>query len=91
MDGTDRLMTLAELSEILPIPCNTLYGWRCRGKARPATALAATCATADPRSRLGSNRRPISRGCRVELRAAVLKEQTVKIRSRALRPALPSV
>lgn len=35
MDSTDRLMTLAELSEMLGIPVNTLYGWRCRGEGPP--------------------------------------------------------
>jgi excisionase family DNA binding protein len=35
METTDRLMTLAELSEMLGIPVNTLYGWRCRGEGAP--------------------------------------------------------
>ena len=35
MENTDRLMTLAELSEMLGIPVNTLYGWRCRGEGPP--------------------------------------------------------
>jgi excisionase family DNA binding protein len=35
MEGTDRLMTLAELAEMLGIPVNTLYGWRCRGDGPP--------------------------------------------------------
>jgi excisionase family DNA binding protein len=35
MESTDRLMTLAELSEMLGIPVNTLYGWRCRGEGPP--------------------------------------------------------
>jgi len=35
MEGADRLMTLAELSEMLGIPVNTLYGWRCRGEGPP--------------------------------------------------------
>jgi excisionase family DNA binding protein len=35
MDAADRLMTLAELSEMLGIPVNTLYGWRCRGEGPP--------------------------------------------------------
>ena len=28
-------MTLAELSEMLGIPINTLYGWRCRCEGAP--------------------------------------------------------
>jgi excisionase family DNA binding protein len=35
MDAADRLMTLAELSEMLGISVNTLYGWRCRGEGPP--------------------------------------------------------
>jgi excisionase family DNA binding protein len=35
METTDRLMTLTELAEMLGIPVNTLYGWRCRGEGPP--------------------------------------------------------
>ncbi|WP_041791787.1 helix-turn-helix domain-containing protein [Microlunatus phosphovorus] len=35
METSDRLMTLAELAEMLGIPVNTLYGWRCRGEGPP--------------------------------------------------------
>jgi excisionase family DNA binding protein len=35
METSDRLMTLAELAEMLGIPVNTLYGWRCRGDGPP--------------------------------------------------------
>jgi excisionase family DNA binding protein len=35
MATSDRLMTLAELAEMLGIPVNTLYGWRCRGEGPP--------------------------------------------------------
>jgi excisionase family DNA binding protein len=28
----ERLMTVAELAEMLAIPVATLYGWRCRGE-----------------------------------------------------------
>lgn len=35
MEASDRLMTLAELAEMLGIPVNTLYGWRCRGEGPP--------------------------------------------------------
>jgi hypothetical protein len=30
--GTDRLMTMAEVSDLLGIPISTLYGWRHRGE-----------------------------------------------------------
>jgi hypothetical protein len=32
MDSTERLMSLADLSEMLGIPINTLYRWRVRGE-----------------------------------------------------------
>ena len=32
MDSTERLMSLADLSEMLGIPVNTLYRWRVRGE-----------------------------------------------------------
>ncbi len=35
MESADRLMTLAELSEMLGVPVNTVYGWRCRGEGPP--------------------------------------------------------
>ena len=35
METSDRLMTLAELAEMLGIPVNTVYGWRCRGEGPP--------------------------------------------------------
>jgi excisionase family DNA binding protein len=35
MESKERLMTLAELAEMLGIPVNTLYGWRCRGEGPP--------------------------------------------------------
>ena len=35
MDRTERLMTLADLSDMLGIPVNTLYGWRVRGDGPP--------------------------------------------------------
>ena len=35
MEATDRLMTITELGEMLGIPVNTLYGWRCRGEGPP--------------------------------------------------------
>ena len=35
METSDRLMTLSELAEMLGIPVNTLYGWRCRGEGPP--------------------------------------------------------
>jgi excisionase family DNA binding protein len=30
--STERLMSLGDLSEMLGIPVNTLYGWRARGE-----------------------------------------------------------
>ena len=30
--GTDRLMTMAEVSDLFGIPISTLYGWRHRGE-----------------------------------------------------------
>lgn len=35
METSDRLMTVADLAEMLGIPVNTLYGWRCRGEGPP--------------------------------------------------------
>lgn len=35
METSDRLMTVADLAEMLGIPINTLYGWRCRGEGPP--------------------------------------------------------
>jgi excisionase family DNA binding protein len=32
IQGTDRLMTMLEVSELLGIPVATLYGWRHRGE-----------------------------------------------------------
>jgi excisionase family DNA binding protein len=31
-EAPERLMTLAELSELLGVPISTLYAWRCRGE-----------------------------------------------------------
>ena len=31
-EAPERLMTVAELGEMLGIPVTTLYGWRCRGE-----------------------------------------------------------
>ena len=35
VENSERLMTLAELSDMLGVPVNTLYGWRCRGEGPP--------------------------------------------------------
>lgn len=35
MQSTERLMTLSDLSEMLGVPVNTLYGWRSRGEGPP--------------------------------------------------------
>ena len=35
MENNDRLMTLAELADMLGVPVNTLYAWRCRGDGPP--------------------------------------------------------
>jgi excisionase family DNA binding protein len=35
MDTIDRLMTLAELAEMLGVPVNTVYQWRTRGEGPP--------------------------------------------------------
>jgi excisionase family DNA binding protein len=35
MHQTERLMTLADLSDMLGVPVNTLYGWRVRGAGPP--------------------------------------------------------
>lgn len=35
MQSTERLMTLADLSEMLGVPVNTIYGWRSRGEGPP--------------------------------------------------------
>ena len=32
IQGTDRLMTMGEVSDLLGIPISTLYGWRHRGE-----------------------------------------------------------
>ena len=31
-EAPERLMTLAELSDLLGVPIGTLYAWRCRGE-----------------------------------------------------------
>lgn len=35
MDTVDRLMTLAELADMLGVPVNTVYQWRARGEGPP--------------------------------------------------------
>lgn len=35
MDTVDRLMTLAELADMLGVPVNTVYQWRTRGEGPP--------------------------------------------------------
>ena len=35
MAGAEPLMSLVELSEMLGVPVNTLYGWRVRGEGPP--------------------------------------------------------
>ncbi len=35
VENSERLMTLAELSEMLGVPVSTIYGWRCRGAGPP--------------------------------------------------------
>ena len=38
----ERLMTIADLSMMLGVPIDTLYGWRHRGEGPRGTASAAT-------------------------------------------------
>jgi len=38
-DGSERLMTLLEVSQLLCVPVATLYRWRYRGEVRQATEL----------------------------------------------------
>jgi hypothetical protein len=42
---TERLMTLADLADMLGLPVITLYQWRHRGEGPPAIGLAAMSAT----------------------------------------------
>ena len=62
VEGSDRLMTMADLSEMLEIPVNTLYGWRCRGARaarlpyRPLRPLSPIC-----RRNPGSSSKPTNR------------------------------
>lgn len=35
MSASERLMSLGDLSEMLGVPVNTLYGWRVRGEGPP--------------------------------------------------------
>ena len=35
LNTEDRLMTVAELAEMLGVPVATLYGWRSRGEGPP--------------------------------------------------------
>lgn len=35
MDTIDRLMTLAELADMLGVPVSTVYQWRTRGEGPP--------------------------------------------------------
>ena len=61
MESTDRLMTLAELSEMLGIRSTHSPAGGAVAKALPATASDATSATAGPRSKPGSKPKPIMR------------------------------
>ena len=58
IQGTDRLMTMAEVSDLLGIPISTLCGWRHRGEGRPVTGSGAMFDIGGRWSRLGSKRRP---------------------------------
>ena len=54
----ERMMSLAELSELLGVPLSTLYGWRHRGEGPPGYRWASTCAFDGPMSTRGWQRRP---------------------------------
>ena len=54
----ERLMTIADLSMMLGVPIDTLYGWRHRGEGPRGTASAATFAIAAPASRPRWRSRP---------------------------------
>ena len=61
MNGTtdERLMTIGDLSEMLGIPIETLYGWRHRGEVPQGYRWGDTFATVDQLWRRGSKARPI--------------------------------
>jgi hypothetical protein len=42
LSAEERLMTIADLSTMLGVPVDTLYGWRHRGEGPRATVSAAT-------------------------------------------------
>ena len=54
----ERLMTIADLSTMLGVPIDTLYGWRHRGEGPGRTASTATFAIAAPASRPGWRNKP---------------------------------
>jgi hypothetical protein len=55
----DRLMTINDLSEMLGVPVDTLYGWRHRGEAPRAIESVATFAIAGRPSKPGLTLKPI--------------------------------
>ena len=57
LQAGDKLMLLADVSEMLGIPVHTLYRWRYKGAAQSATGWAVTCGTVERPSRPGSNSR----------------------------------
>jgi hypothetical protein len=81
----DRLLTITDLSEMLGVPVDTLYGWRHRGEGRQATESAVTFDTAGQPWRLGLTPKPTSaRGdvahierCRIRQRDASGRTRTV--------------
>ncbi len=54
MDQLDHLLNAEDLAAYLNVPVTTLYAWRCRYEALPASALASTSATERPTSANGS-------------------------------------
>lgn len=81
IQGTDRLMTMAEVSDLLGIPISTLYGWRHRGEGRPVTGSGAMFDFGGRRSRPGSRRAPTT-GSGSDMSGFVEKRSTGRWRAR---------
>ena len=55
----DRLMTITDLSEMLGVPVDTLYGWRHRGEGPAGYRIGRHVRTAEQPSKLGSTPKPV--------------------------------
>jgi excisionase family DNA binding protein len=56
----DRLLTITDLSEMLGVPVDTLYGWRHRGEGPAGYRIGRHVRYAEQPSRLGLTPKPTS-------------------------------